>query len=253
MKIDRRVIINIRGISLSDNTRILFMLYILLAIIIIALLVLPQWAIIHTLKKHNIPRDDIPGTGGQFAHHLLERLNLADSVKAEPCDGGDHYDPKAKAVRLGHNHFSNNSIAALTIAAHEVGHAMQDAEDNRWLTLRSRLVRIAVVMEKAAPVALTAAPLLLALTRSPLLSFLVLLVGFLSIAFSTLLHFITLPVELDASFNKALPILVEGDYLPRPEDYHSARTLLRAAALTYVAQSLFNLLNVGYWLRILRR
>ncbi|HEY9032845.1 MAG TPA: zinc metallopeptidase [Pseudomonadales bacterium] len=229
------------------------MIYLLLALLLIGLLVMPRLAIIHTLKKHNIARADIPGSGGQFAGHLLKRLALADDVSVEAVDGGDHYDPQAKTVRLGRDHFDRHSLAALVVAAHEVGHALQHAENNRWLALRQQLLNAAQLIEKIAPLTLTIAPLLLAVTRSPLLSFVVLAIGFLSIAMTTLLHLLTLPVELDASFNKALPLLVDGNYLPQPDDYPKARTLLRAAALTYVAQSLFNLLNIAYWLRLLRR
>lgn len=229
------------------------MIYLILLLVVLAIIIGPQLWVKRVISKHNNPRDDIPGSGGQFAHHLLHKLELADKVNVEATDGGDHYDPRDKKVRLGKNHYECNSITALTIAAHEVGHAMQDAENNRWLNLRSRLVILAGMVEKVAPVALTLAPILLAVTRSPLLSFAVLTIGFAAIALTSLMHFITLPVELDASFNKALPILREGGYLPQDEDYQAAHSILRAAAMTYVAQSLFNLLNIGYWMRILLR
>jgi Zn-dependent membrane protease YugP len=88
--------------------------------------------------------------------------------------------------------------------------------------------------------------------RIPQVSFLMFFIGFLSMALSTLVHFVTLPVELDASFNKALPVLKQGGYL-REDDLPHARRILKAAALTYVAGSLASLLNLSRWIAILRR
>jgi Zn-dependent membrane protease YugP len=78
------------------------------------------------------------------------------------------------------------------------------------------------------------------------------LIGFASMATSTLVHLVTLPVELDASFNKALPVLEEGNFLQQG-DLPNARRILKAAALTYFAGSLASLLNLGRWLAVLRR
>jgi len=68
---------------------------------------------------------------------------------------------------------------------------------------------------------------------------------------ATIVHLVTLPVEIDASFGKALPVLIEGEYI-QPEDEVAVRRILRAAALTYVAASLASLLNLWRWFRILR-
>lgn len=229
------------------------MWYLLVILFVLGILVVPQLLIISTLKRYNSPRDDIPGSGGEFANHLIHKLSLGATVRVEPCNEGDHYDPQDKAVRLNHRFFNQHSLAALVIAAHEVGHAIQDAENHHWMRRRERLLRIAAVVEKIAPLTLALAPLVLLITKVPGLSLLVVLVGLLSVAMSTLLHLITLPVELDASFNKALPILEQGNYLPKADDHKAARRILRAAALTYVAGSLLNVLNIGYWLRTLAR
>ena len=94
-------------------------------------------------------------------------------------------------------------------------------------------------------------PVAALVTRSPAAGLLVFLIGFGSLFLTTLVHLVTLPVELDASFNKALPILAEG-YLEKRE-LPAARRILRAAALTYLAGSLASLLNLGRWLVLLRR
>jgi Zn-dependent membrane protease YugP len=228
------------------------MIYILLMIIVISVLIAPQLIIAHTLKKYNTPSNNIPGTGAQFARHLLTRLNLSDSVKVEESEQSDHYDPQTRTIRLSKNYFNQHSTTAMVIAAHEVGHAIQHAENYPWLSHRVKLTKIALVIAKIAPVTLLVAPVLFALTKSPLLSLLIIIVGVLSIGISVLIHLVTLPVEIDASFNKALPILETGNYFENAADYSAARDILKAAAMTYVAQSLFNLLNVAYWIKILK-
>lgn len=231
------------------------MIYLILFIVVLAILVLPRWWIAHVIKQHNQPRDDIKGSGAEFARHLLNRLDLEVGVEATPT--GDHYDPEAKMVRLSEAHFHQHSLAAIVIAAHEVGHAIQDAKGERLFRRSIKLSKLAILVAKIAPLALTVSPILLALTKSPLISLLTLCLGVLAVGMSTLVSLLNLPVEFDASYNKALPMLKEGQYLgafdTHQKDYQSAETLLRAAALTYVAGSLYNLLNLAYWLRLLRR
>ena len=229
------------------------MFYLLLALIVLAALAGPQIWVAQVLKRYNKPDKNIAGTGGQFAQHLLKQLGLSDKVKVEQSTAGDFYDPSAKTVNLGPEHFNQQSLAAITIAAHEVGHAIQDAENNSLLRKRQRLITLSLMIEKVAPIALAVTPILLAVTKSPLISALMFLIAAASIGTTSLMHFITLPVELDASFNKAMPILEKGGYFKSKKEYRASRKILQAAAMTYVAQSLFNLLNIGYWLRILRR
>ena len=97
-----------------------------------------------------------------------------------------------------------------------------------------------------------AAPVVMIATRAPGLSLLFVAVAVGSMLLGTLVHLVTLPVELDASFKKALPILADGDYLLEGDLPHAER-ILRAAAFTYVAASLGSLLNLGRWLAVLRR
>jgi hypothetical protein len=87
--------------------------------------------------------------------------------------------------------------------------------------------------------------------RSPAAIFAMIALGILLLAVRVLVHFFTLPVEYDASFNKALPILKEGGYL-QENDLAAARSVLKAAALTYVAGALMSLLNLARWIRLLR-
>ena len=204
-----------------------------------------------TMKKYDQPKDRYEGTGADLARKLLEEQGLS-SVRIEETKLGDHYDPVEKVVRLMPERFNGHSLTAVTVAAHEVGHAIQDAQGYRPLVLRTRMVTQAMAAQKLGAVILFASPVIGMITRVPTITGLMLVGGFLSIASATLVHLITLPTEYDASFRRALPILEEGGYL-HPVDLPHARRLLKAAALTYVAASMMSLLNIARWWAILRR
>lgn len=205
----------------------------------------------HVIKANALDRADIPGTGGELARHLLDTLNMQDvKVEAAPKDG-DHYDPTDKAVRLGPENLDGRSLSAVTVAAHEVGHAIQDRDNDTALAMRSRLVGIAAVTERIGIGAMVLSPICSAF-GGPRLTLLLFLAGFLSVAGRAIVHLVTLPVEWDASFGKAMPVLKGGGYLSQ-DDLPEARRILLACALTYVAASLIGLLNVARWLRVLVR
>ncbi|GAA5213581.1 zinc metallopeptidase [Corallincola platygyrae] len=205
------------------------------------------------MQKYSQPADRYRerGSGGELARHLLDRLGL-EEVKVEETSIGDHYDPADKAVRLTPDNYSGHSLTAVTVAAHEVGHAIQDSRGESLFLARQRLAKAAMVGERFAGILLVAAPIVFMLTRLPQAGALTILLGLLSIALGTVVHLVTLPVEFDASYGKALPILKEGNYLLEGDLAH-AEKILKAAALTYVAASLMSLLNLGRWIAVLRR
>jgi uncharacterized protein len=202
------------------------------------------------IDAHSADRPDFPGTGGEFARHILDELKLGH-VKVEESKIGDHYDPEAKSIRLMPNHLNGRSLAAVVIAAHEAGHAMQDAAAYPPLQARTRLAKQAMWAEKVAAVVMLAAPIVLVLAKAPHILLIEVLVGVMIFALSILLHAVTLPVEYDASFRRALPLLEAGRYLD-DKDMPAARKILRAAAFTYVAAAAMSLLDVARWLRVLR-
>lgn len=224
---------------------------ILLILLVVALLFGPQWWTKRVFARYSGHRDDYPGTGGELARHLLDRFQIPH-VTVEITESGDHYDPEAKAVRLLSDRYHGKSLTAVTVAAHEVGHAIQDHTGYRPLRERTRLVRVAHGAEKAGAVIMIGVPVIAALTRVPAAGVLFLLAGVATMGIATLVHFVTLPVEWDASFGRALPILQRGGYL-QVKDQEGARRILTAAALTYVAASLASLLNLWRWLALLRR
>ena len=220
------------------------------ALLLLALIFGPQVWIRRVLRQHGADRPDLPGTGGELARHLLDEAGL-QAVQVEATDIGDHYDPEARAVRLLPQHHDGRSIAAVAIAAHEVSHAVQHARGEPGFARRFSLVSKLIWVDRIASGILLLAPVIFILLKSPVLIILQLVAGFAMLAIRVIVHVTTLPVEFDASFGKALPVLVRGRYLGAG-DMPAARSVLKAAAFTYVAAALATLLDIARWFRILR-
>lgn len=202
----------------------------------------PQWWVRRVMTQHATERPDLPGTGGELARHLLDLAQLQHvPVEIAPAD---HFDPAANVVRLSPENHDGRSITAVAVAAHEVSHALQHAAGDRLLAARAAFAQIVSRVELAAGLVMLTAPFVLAVVKSPALLGVQLAVGLALLSVRLVLHLLTLPVELDASFRRALPILETGRYLDAG-DLLGARSVLRAAALTYVASSLVSLLNIA--------
>jgi Zn-dependent membrane protease YugP len=227
------------------------MAYLLVIAMVLAIVFGPGIWVQRVLKKYSQPDDRYAGTGASLARHLLDRYGL-QSVIVEPTESGDHYDPIAKAVRLTPDKHDGRSLTAITVAAHEVGHAVQDHQDYPPLKWRTRLVKATGPIEKVGAAMLVISPFIGMLTHMPALGLVTILAGLITLATSAAVHFVTLPTEFDASFNRALPMLEKHRILKSPDGPH-ARKLLTAAALTYVSASLMSLLNIARWIAILRR
>lgn len=223
---------------------------VILLMLVMGLAVLPQMWVRSVLTRHAKERADFPGTGGQFARHLLDELKLAH-VKVEESKVGDHYDPVAKAVRLSPAHLNRRSLAAVVVAAHEVGHAMQDATGYKPLQARTQMAVRAAKIERVGAVVMLAAPIVLMLAKTPHVLIVEVLAGVVILGMTVVMHALTLPVELDASFRRALPLLKAGGYIG-DSDLGDARKILTAAAFTYVAAAAMSLLDVMRWFRVLR-
>ncbi len=226
------------------------MIYLVVIVFVLALVAIPGLWVKRTLEKYSVEYDALPGTGGELAHHLIQRFELP--VKLETTEAGDHYDPTAKAVRLSEQFMNGRSLSAVAVAAHEVGHAIQHTKDYTPLNLRSRLAGIAIHAEKLGSAAFIFLPIMALVTRSPTFGGVMLAVAVGSMLIGVLVHLVTLPVEWDASFNRALPILEQGNYL-NDQELKIARKILLAAALTYVAGALLSLVNIWRWIYLLRR
>jgi len=224
----------------------------IIAIVLILVVVFgPGIWVQRVLDRYSVPANRYSGTGAELARHLLDRNGL-QKVKVEATEIGDHYDPEAKVVRLTEDKFNGHSLTAITVAAHEVGHALQDHEEYAPLRMRTRLVKATRGIEKIGAGVLMISPFLGIVTRTPYVGLLTFGAGMVTLSTAALVHFITLPTEFNASFARALPMLDDYSILKSADKRH-AHKLLMAAALTYVSASLMSLLNIARWIAILRR
>lgn len=212
----------------------------------------PQLWAGYVLKRYSQRIDTFPGTGGELAVHLLDKFELEGFSVEKSEQQADHYDPEHKAVRLAEDIHDGKSLTAIVVAAHEIGHALQHKSGYRPFFIRWHLAKVIAKTEKFASMLLVMFPFAALLTRSPVVGGIIFLVGVSTLMLPVIFHLITLPVELDASFKRALPILITGNYIPE-SGIPIARRILRAAAITYLAASLASVLNFYRWIAILRR
>ena len=203
------------------------------------------------MNRYSAEIPDLPGTGGELAAHLIQRLGL-EGVGVEASDIGDHYDPEHRMVRLTESNWSGKSLTAVAVAAHEVGHAVQHHQNDARLNARTKLIPIVTVLGQLSVGVLTVVPIIGLLTRHPAPTLLIAGIGLFGLLFRMLLHLVTLPTEWDASFGKALPVLKEGEYIS-PEQESIVRRVLGAAALTYFAAALADAFNLFRWASLLIR
>ncbi|UTD12001.1 zinc metallopeptidase [Treponema denticola] len=173
---------------------------------------------------------------GKEAAALLLRSNSISDVSIQRIGGSlsDHYDPSRKVLRLSEPVYDKTSIAAVGVAAHETGHAIQDKEKYAPLVLRSTLVPVANIGSSAGPY--------LALAGIIFRMNLLLNIGIILFACAVLFYLVTLPVEIDAS-RRALKVLEHNAVLSQ-EELKGAKKVLSAAALTYVASALTAMANL---------
>ena len=225
------------------------MIYVVPLLLLLFVAVAPQLWVRWVLRRHSRERPDLPLSGAEFARRLLEGCGL-ERVAVEEIAVGSHYDPEALAVRLEPRFFRHSSVAALAVAAHEVGHAIQHREGYVWFRRRAFLVRFALLAQRFGAWAIVAAPIIGLTSRAPLATLLALLAGFCFFGVAILVHLVTLPVEFDASWKRARPFLAR---ILSQRDLSAAIHVLRACALTYVASSLIALFNISRWWALLRR
>jgi len=220
-------------------------------LIVIALIFGPSLWVKYVMRKHSSEKPEIPGTGGELAKHLIERFSLKD-VAVEITDLGDHYDPIEKKVRLSQDHYESKSLTAIAIAAHEVGHAIQDQQSDKRLATRTKMIPIVNRVARMSAIIISLSPVIGIITRHPMPFSLLLLLGLSGFIARMLIHAVTLPIEFDASFSKALPLLREGKYISQSNE-KAVSQILKAASLTYVSAALADILNLGRWIVILSR
>ena len=197
-----------------------------------------------TFAKYNRVRSVSGMTGAQAAMQVLQAAGIYD-VRIEHVSGNltDHYDPRNKVLRLSDSTYSSNSVAAVCVAAHECGHAVQDQQSYGPLVLRSCLVPIANFGSQLSwPIFLFG----LILSIKPLVT-----AGIILFCLAVVFQLVTLPVEFNAS-SRALGILQDTGVL-QPQEMKGAKSVLWAAAMTYVAAVASSLLQLLRLILIARR
>jgi len=177
-------------------------------------------------------------TGAQAAQAVMQRAGVG-GVRIERVDGflSDHYDPRAKALRLSAGVYDGRSLSALGVAAHEAGHAIQDAEHYPALKFRSVVVRPAMI---GSNLGITIAGLGLFVQATSLVW-----LGIILFSAFVVFTLVTLPVEFDAS-KRAVASLGNAGVLSGPE-LDGASAVLRAAAMTYVASAVSAIIQLLYF------
>ncbi|MEG0385309.1 zinc metallopeptidase [Solibacillus cecembensis] len=201
-------------------------MYIVYFAIIMLLPLYAQMKVKSTYKKFAQVPAQKGMTGAQVARQILDQHGLSD-VRVVPTQGvlADHYNPATKTVALSEDNYYNSSIAGTAVAAHEVGHALQHAEAYSFLTLRAKLVPVANISSNASWIFV----LIGILATNPTF----LLLGIALLAAGVVFQIVTLPVEFDAS-KRAMNEVVSLGIIGNNEE-RSARKVLNAAAMTYVA------------------
>jgi len=199
-----------------------------------------QYRVKATYEKYAELQSSLGMTGAQVAKTILQRMGI-DDVTVEQVEGQltDHYDPSAKAVRLSESVYASSSLAAAAIAAHECGHVLQDVRGYQFMNIRASLVPVANIGANFGPMMVMAG---LFLTSLGSLSTVFINIGIILFAGAILFHLVTLPVEFDAS-SRALRLIDELGIL-QGEENRGARSVLNAAAWTYVATAIYAALQL---------
>ena len=210
-------------------------LYFLLLIPVFLLSLWAQTQVSSSFKRYSAVNNRRRITGAQAAEAVLRAHGVYD-VSIGRCRGNltDHYDPRSNTIYLSDTVYDAPTIAAVGVAAHEAGHAVQYAEGYSPVRLRSAMVSVTNLGSQFATI--------LFLLGTLLYSQSLFLAGILLFSLTTIFQLVTLPVEFNAS-SRALET-IEGEYLLDEQDFSGARKVLRAAALTYVAALLMSVVQL---------
>ena len=173
-------------------------------------------------------------TGAQASRRLLDSQGLSSvNIEVVPGELSDHYDPRSRVLRLSKGVAQGNSLAALGVAAHETGHAIQHAHKYVPMQIRSAVVPAASFGSSLGPILFIVGLFMSSL--QPLMT-----LGIVLFTAAVIFQIVTLPVEFDAS-SRAMKLL-QTNGMVSPAESDGARSVLRAAALTYVAAALMSIL-----------
>ncbi|MGA2112734.1 MAG: zinc metallopeptidase [Anaerolineales bacterium] len=220
-----------------DPTYILFMIPGLLLVMI------AQWRVNGAYRKWGQVRNGLNMTGAEAAQRLLAYAGISN-VKLEGVAGKltDHFDPRSNTLRLSKAVAQTPSVASMAIAAHEIGHAMQERDDYFPMRFRSALVPMANIGSNLGWI--------LILLGIVLGFYNIAWLGVVAFSIGALFALATLPVEFNASY-RARKLLTDSGLVTSPEQMHGVNAVLDAAAMTYVAALATAVLQVLYWVTLL--
>lgn len=227
------------------------MIFGLLGLLLLIAVYAPSVWVHFVMDKYSKEDPSIRGTGGELSIHLINRFQLEGVTVEETDPQHDHFDPSSNTVRLSPDNFKGRSLTAIAVAAHEVGHAIQFNRKEAISQLRGQYIPKAVLINKVGIGIVMLMPVVGLITRVPHAAIITVVAGVLAMLVSALMYLIVLPEEWDASFNKALPILRQGEYISKHQE-KAVKKILKAAALTYFAGALANILSLWRWLVLLR-
>jgi uncharacterized protein len=216
--------------------------YLLLMVFIMAISYGAQWYLSSTFGRFSKIRNARDLTGAEVARDILDANGLSD-VHVEPVAGQltDHYDPRTRTVRLSEPNYNSPSLSALAVAAHECGHAIQHKQGYALLNLRASMVPVTNIGSQFGPLLI----ILGIFINIPTIAW----IGVIGLLAALAFHAVTLPVEFNASA-RALRILEGNGYLTVQENA-GAKSVLTAAALTYVAGAIGALMTLLYYVSML--
>ena len=210
-------------------------IYFVLLIPVLALSLWAQLQVSGSFKRYNAVNNRRRITGAQAAESVLRSHGVYD-VSIARCRGSltDHYDPRSNTIYLSETVYDAPTIAAVGVAAHEAGHAVQYAVGYAPVRLRSAMVSVTNIGSQLS--------VILFMVGTLMYSQKLFLAGIILFSLTTIFQLVTLPVEFNAS-SRALQT-IEGEYLLDEDEYSGAKKVLRAAALTYVAALLMSILQL---------
>lgn len=181
-------------------------------------------------------------TGAQVARMILDQNGLRN-IRIEHIGGDltDHYDPRAGVLRLSSSVYNSSSIGAIGVAAHEAGHAVQDAEDYMPIRIRNSIVPVCNFGSSVGPILIVIG----CIFAGSRFGVNLMIIGIALFSLVALFQLVTLPVEFDAS-KRALRI-IEGSGQFAEQDYRGAKKVLTAAAMTYVAALVTSVMQILYY------
>ena len=222
--------------------------YLILIIPVLLLSMFVQWRFRNKFSKYAEMQLSSGLSGKEVAERMLHDNGIYD-VKVMSTEGQltDHYNPSDKTVNLSTDVYYSRSVAAAAVAAHECGHAVQQAKSYNWLQLRSSMVPVVSISSNLLQWVLLIGVLLIGFTGNPI----VLAIGVVGLALVTVFSIVTLPVEFDAS-NRALAWLRNNNgVMQTQEENAQAKDALWWAAMTYVVAAVGALANLLYYASML--